>query len=577
MGFSLTNSLIQLSTFITLIFISNVSSQLAIPLGPKSSLQDTSNHHPNYVGIVNWKTLKSFVTKTESRYKKKSYINLIEEQLVHPRRWISSKSLPKSITDLSSNYLQQFPDSNPSSSSLTNGLGLLRVSSEPKPIVTPPPSSSDEENQGMSSMDVKKGTAFARLGLARGTKYIHHQHSGRFKKMKKPTKGLDRTEQVGQDHQDNQDGSSRNFLLNSNARQTEPNPNPSHDNDVHSTKLFDSTSDKGDIEFYGSIQIGTPPLNFMIDFDTGSSDMWIKSLMCKKNCGKSSTNKHMYYNPKVSSTSTDMNQSFKIAYGVGGVSGTMYQDSVTVSGFSVKNQAFASCDMLSEDWINDPADGVLGLAFESIATSHAKPWFYNAMSQNPSLSSPESKMFSFAMGRSASGSYAQSELYIGGQNPSKFKGSFQYAPLISQTYWQIKLENLYCNNGKNLKTKVPITSTTAIIDSGTTYIAAPSDQAKAFWDTIPNSSTKAGDGFYTFPCGQSVRMTFDFGNGLELLVNDLDMNLGKVSPGSSRCVGAVFSGETGGDWILGISFMKSYYTTFDFANSRIGFALPSYH
>lgn len=133
--------------------------------------------------------------------------------------------------------------------------------------------------------------------------------------------------------------------------------------------------------------------------------------------------------------------------------------------------------------------------------------------------------FFYLFSRSASGSYGESELYIGGQNAQKYKGDFQWAPLVSKTYWQIKLPNMYCNNGANPKFKVPIASTTAIIDSGTTYIAAPADQAKAFWNSIPNSSTNSGDGFYTFPCAQKIQMTFDFGGGLELTVNELDMNV----------------------------------------------------
>lgn len=134
-------------------------------------------------------------------------------------------------------------------------------------------------------------------------------------------------------------------------------------------------------------------------------------------------------------------------------------------------------------------------------------------------------LFSCPTVRSASGSYGQSELYLGGQNPQKYRSAFQYAPLISQTYWQIKLEGVYLNTVANPKFKVPIPPTTAIVDSGTTYIAAPPNEAKAFWDSIPNSSTKAGDGFYTFPCAQKIEMSFDFGGGIELLVNNLDMNL----------------------------------------------------
>lgn len=73
-------------------------------------------------------------------------------------------------------------------------------------------------------------------------------------------------------------------------------------------------------------------MSFTMDFDTGSSDMYLPGVTCTQNCRG-----HKLYNPRTSSSSRDYNQTFEFAFeDDSSVSGEVYQDSVSVSPFTVR-------------------------------------------------------------------------------------------------------------------------------------------------------------------------------------------------------------------------------------------------
>ena len=64
-------------------------------------------------------------------------------------------------------------------------------------------------------------------------------------------------------------------------------------------------------------------------------------------------------------------------------------------------------------------------------------------------------------------------------------------------------------------------------------------------------------------------------------INSKDMNLGRVSSGSSICAGGIFDlnagsniGEGGGNptWVVGATFLKNVYSVFRSQPAAIGFA-----
>ncbi|RDX54914.1 acid protease [Lentinus brumalis] len=317
------------------------------------------------------------------------------------------------------------------------------------------------------------------------------------------------------------------------------------------------TDEEDDLEWAGTISIGTPGQNFLIDFDTGSSDLWVPSSSCTSSTCRSKSK----YTASKSSTGAKKSGSFSIQYGDGStVSGPVYTDTVAVAGVSVTKQSFSPVTTLSSSFSGDPIDGILGLAYPAISNLNANPYFNTAIEQG----AVKEGVFGFKLASTGS------ELYLGGTNDELYSGSIEYHDIDTSTgFWQLTGAKALVGG------KAVVSNFETIIDSGTTIMYGPPAAVKTFYKAISGSAVYDSDqGYYSYPCDSPPTVAFSWG-GKQWTISADNFSLGETSSGSGKCVGALAGQDIGlgsNVWLLGDSFMKNVYTAFSFDQDAVGFA-----
>ncbi|KAI1869192.1 uncharacterized protein JN550_005822 [Neoarthrinium moseri] len=128
-----------------------------------------------------------------------------------------------------------------------------------------------------------------------------------------------------------------------------------------------TTPEQYDTEYLTPVQIGTPAQTLNLDFDSGSSDLWVFSSETER----SDVAGQATYNPDSSSTSKELSgASWDISYGDGSSSsGNVFTDVVSVGGVSFDSQAVETAKNVSTSFTSDANnDGLLGLAFSTLNT-----------------------------------------------------------------------------------------------------------------------------------------------------------------------------------------------------------------
>ncbi|KZF19580.1 acid protease [Xylona heveae TC161] len=326
---------------------------------------------------------------------------------------------------------------------------------------------------------------------------------------------------------------------------------------------------QNDSMYLAPVNIGTPAQKFMLDFDTGSADLWVWSNELP--ASTQSQGSHTIYNPSKSSTYKKLSgYSWKIEYGdQSSASGTVGTDNVTLGGLTIKNQAVELAKSLSAQFAQGSGDGLLGLAFGSINTVKPKQEqtpVENMISQQDIPQSAElftAKLTSYKDNDESFYTFG----YIDQPTVEATGQQISYTPVDnSQGFWQFSSESASVN-GQSISRS----GNSAIADTGTTLALVDDNTVEAIYNAIPGSKYDSQQQGYLFPSNTSTDdlpvVTFAVG-GQQFAVRKED--LGFADAGNGYVYGGIQSrGDMTFD-ILGDVFLKGIYAVFDQGNQRFG-------
>jgi len=312
-----------------------------------------------------------------------------------------------------------------------------------------------------------------------------------------------------------------------------------------------------DSEYLTPVTIGSQTLN--LDFDTGSSDLWVFS----SELPTSERSSHSYYTPSQSSTSKLLSgYTWSISYGDGSTaSGNVYTDTVQVSATTATSQAVELAETISAQFQQDVNnDGLLGLAFDSLNTVKPNPQKTFFSNVKASLDAP---LFTVNLKKGAPGTYD-----FGYIDATKHTGIITYVPVnTAKGFWEFTSNGYAVGSGAFESSSID-----AIADTGTTLLYLPTNIVSAYYAKVSGARYDSTQGGYTFPCsGTLPSITLGIGSYKAVVPGSYIVY---APTAGSTCFGGIQRNTGIGFSIYGDIFLKSQFVVFngDSSYPQLGFA-----
>lgn len=316
-------------------------------------------------------------------------------------------------------------------------------------------------------------------------------------------------------------------------------------------------TDGNDFSYFSTLRFGSSDNEYNLLLDSGAANTWVMG----SECATDSCAKHNTLGSSDSSSLKVTDDTFSISYGTGSVNGTIASDTAHISNFSV-DLTFGLAGYASSEFASYPMDGILGLGRADKTDNDVTDG--TIMDALAKASLIPAKLYGIHLSRS-SDDLDDGELNFGAPNPNRYSGDLAWTSTIDNNrgFWEIPIADAAFDG-----TSAGLTDRTAIIDTGTSYILVPGDDAAALHKLIPQSSQNGE--LFTLPCSTTQPLQISFG---KIAYNISAKDYVGSNVGGSTCQSNIVGRQTFGEkqWLVGAVFLKNVYTVFDYDKSRIGF------
>lgn len=342
--------------------------------------------------------------------------------------------------------------------------------------------------------------------------------------------------------------------------------------------------------YYLEVFLGTPGQRVNILVDTGSSNFAVAA-------APHPFITH-YFDTELSSTYLSTGRTVAVRYTQGNWEGELGVDHVSIPNGPNGSIIINIAAIFSSEGFFLPGvnwQGILGMAYPTLARpdSTVEPFFNSVVQQ---LGIPD--IFSLQMcgaGLSASSTADPpgGSLIMGGIEPTLYRGSVWYTPIVEEWYYQVEVLKLEVGD-QNLDLDCrEYNMDKAIVDSGTTLLRLPVNVFNAVVDAITRSSLiqDFSSGFWEgskLACWMKGENPWRFFPKLSIYLRATNNSQSfritilpqlYIQPitdvdGTMDCFRFGLSPSANG-LVIGATVMEGFYVVFDRAQRRVGFALSS--